>query len=539
MKDEAQARWSSGWGGCPVRAATLVAVRARSGERARLTLLVALMALAVACGEAAREPANAEPEPEPESLREAAAAVRTLIGTAVDARALAEDERYRELLVREFDYVTPENAMKWEPLAPSSDSYSWEDADAIVDFAVEHELEIKGHTLVWHRQHPSWINALGEAELAAALQRHIETTMARYRGKIRAWDVVNEAVDTATDSGYTDSVFYRTLGSGYIADAFRWARAADPEALLFYNEVGIERMGPKSEFTYQLMKDLLADGVPIDGIGLQSHVSTHRYPSAQDLRANIRRFTELGLIVNISEVDARTVLMPGDRASRWHTQRLAFQQITGACVLEGCEAVTFWGFTDRYSWIHDDSPEPDDPLLFDQDYQAKPAYQGVLDGMSGRMPREEDNQLTNGDFRSGDVGWSAMGGMLEVSAADGREGNAACVAGRTAPEDGIQQAELLAPLNSGGPFAFVAQVRVAGAPEATIEASLLVQEGAGEPEARSLASGPANDAGWTSLSGYFGVGFESEPSSVALAIHGPPADVELCVADVQLRPLAP
>ena len=496
------------------------------------------MALA-ACGEAAQDSAEPESESEPESLREVAEAAQTLIGTAVDARALAEDERYREVLVREFDYVTPENAMKWEPLAPSSDSYRWEEADAIVDFALEHELAIKGHTLIWHRQYPSWINALDEAELSAATQRHIETTMARYQGKIRAWDVVNEAVDIATDSGYTDSVFYRTLGPGYIADAFHWARAADPEALLFYNEVGIERMGPKSEFTYQLMKDLLADGVPIDGIGLQSHVSTHRYPSAQDLRENIRRFTELGLIVNISEVDARTVLMPGDRASRWHMQRLAFQQITGACVLEGCEAVTFWGFTDRYSWIHDDSPEPDDPLLFDQEYQVKPAYQGVLDGLTGRMPREQDNQLANGDFAGGDTSWSVTGGALEVSPADGREGNAACVSERTAPEDGIRQAELLTSLKGGGAFAFSAEVRVAGVPTATVEASLLVQEGDGEPETRSLATGPASDAGWTSLSGYLGLGFESEPGSSELVIHGPAADVELCVADVQLRPLAP
>src|SRR5690606_18335461 len=118
-----------------------------------------------------------ESESEPESLREVAEAAQTLIGTAVDARALAEDERYREVLVREFDYVTPENAMKWEPLAPSSDSYRWEEADAIVDFALEHELAIKGHTLIWHRQYPSWINALDEAELSAATQRHIETTM--------------------------------------------------------------------------------------------------------------------------------------------------------------------------------------------------------------------------------------------------------------------------------------------------------------------------------------------------------------------------
>lgn len=537
MKHDASVGWNLR-GGC-WRAPRVGLVSALSRwQRVRATLPAAWMMLAAACGETSPDESN-QPDPAPESLREAAKAASTLIGTAVDARALADDERYRELIVQEFDYVTAENAMKWEPLAPQADSYDWQDADAIVDFASEHGLEVKGHTLVWHRQYPSWVDSLDEAALARAMQHHIETTMARYRGKVRAWDVVNEAIDASTDSGYTDSVFYRELGLGYIADAFRWARAADPDALLFYNEVGIERMGLKSDLTYQLMVDLLAEGVPVDGIGFQSHVSTHRYPSALDLRENIRRFSALGLIVNISEVDARTVLMPGDRELRWHTQRLAFQQITGACVVEGCESVTFWGFTDRYSWIHDDSPEPDDPLLFDRDYQLKPAYQGVMDGLSGRLPEEGDNQLINGDFADEDASWTATGGALQVSEAEAREGNAACLSQRTAPEDGIMQAELETKLRDGGAFAFAAWVRVLGAGSATVEASLRVREVEQEPELRSLATGPATDSGWTSLRGYFGLGFGSEPSSIELILHGPSADVELCVADVQVRPLAP
>ncbi|HLV64608.1 MAG TPA: endo-1,4-beta-xylanase [Polyangiaceae bacterium] len=504
-------------------------------------LVPASLVAALGCGDQ-KPPSSAEHEGTktivPGELRKAAQAAGKLLGAAVDAAPLRAEPRYAELLASEFDSVTPENATKWGPLAPTSTSYQWEDADAIVDFAAAHSQLVKGHTFVWHRQYPSWLNgSMSAEELRAAIKSHIETTLARYRGKVRAWDVVNEAVDIESASGYTESLFFQKLGPSYIEDAFRWARAADPDVLLYYNEVGIERLGPKSDFTYALMRDLLAKGVPIDGIGFQSHISIHRYPAESNLRANIRRFAELGLRVNISELDARTMLLPGSTESRWEAQRVAFQQVVGACILEpGCESVTLWGFTDKYSWINDEGP--DDPLLFDRNYEKKPAYFGVLDGLGGRLPTLGENRIDNGAFDEGPRAWMAASGELSVAKADGRDGQAACVSARTTERDALAQPGLEARLATSGPLAFSSRVRLRNGSAATVQAALKIQEAGGTPTELSLGSIAASDTDWVELAGYFGLGFEAPPTAITLELYGPAAGIDLCVADVAIRPLS-
>jgi GH35 family endo-1,4-beta-xylanase len=508
-----------------------------SASAGRLWVPISVLALS-GCSDDAPAPSGGDDTVILGPLREAAAKAGKLLGAAVNADALAADPTYAELLATEFDYVTPENVTKWGPLEPTDDVYAWGAADDIVGFAEAHRQAVKGHAFVWHRQTPTWVSALSADELRGALKSHIETTLERYRGRVRAWDVVNEAVDVATASGYTESsVYWQKLGPGYIEDAFRWARAADPEVLLLYNEVGIERMGPKSDFTYALMRDLLASGVPIDGIGFQSHVSIHRYPSESNLRANIRRFAELGLRVNISELDARTLLLPGDHESRLHAQRIALQTVVGACVLEpACEAITLWGFTDRYSWINDEG-EADHPLLFDRDYATKPAYQGVLDGLAGSLPTLGDNVVENGDFASGD-GWSVASGELTIESASGRDGATACLSGQTAEGDGIVREPLLEQLAGGGPFAFSSFVRLRGVTSATVNATLDIEEEGGSVHELSLAVVNATDAEWTELSGYIGLGFAAPPARISMKIGGAGTGSELCVMDVALRPLS-
>lgn len=467
------------------------------------------------------------------TLREVARSAGVRIGAAVSVTALRDDPQYAEILAREFGSVTPENATKWEPLAPSAGGYNWEDADAIVEFAEEHDQMIKGHTFVWHRQTPRWLTSTMTAEeVSVALKNHIEMTLSRYRGRIFAWDVVNEAVDISTNSGYTESIFWEKLGPEYIADAFRWARAADPDVLLYYNEVAIERAGTKSDFTYQMIKELLDDGVPIDGIGFQSHISTHRYPSMGDLRDNIRRFADLGLKVSLSEVDARTKILPGTTEDRWFAQRVSFQQLVSACVAEpGCDEVTFWGFTDRYSWINDEGEE--DPLLFDRNYQKKPAYEGVMDGLAGILPSEGENVVQNSKFNS-EESWEAAGGTLVFDT----EAGEACVSDRAGTSFGLVQADLVDALLAGGPFAFEAQVRAAGAPVGSFDASILIEDESGSLES-NIATRPIDGSGWTTLSGYLALGYESLPSSLGLKLSGPPEGEELCVRSVELRPLSP
>jgi endo-1,4-beta-xylanase len=240
-------------------------------------------------------------------------------------------------------------------------------------------MRVKGHTLIWHGAVPSWLGALPAAELRAAFERHIHDVAAHYRGRVHAWDVVNEAV---ADSGTSlrDTLFRQKLGDDYIADAFRLARAADPEALLFYNDYGGEGLNAKANYIYALVQDLLAKGVPIDGVGLQMHISATSRPPAASIAENMRRLAALGLVVHISEMDVRINNATGTDQARLDAQRAAYREVVGVCMMEPrCEAVTFWGFTDAHTWLTGDRP-----LLFDAQYQPKPAFFGVLDALRGR-----------------------------------------------------------------------------------------------------------------------------------------------------------
>jgi endo-1,4-beta-xylanase len=178
-------------------------------------------------------------------------------------------------------------------------------------------------------------------------------------------------------------VFSRGLGPDYIGDAFRLAREADPSALLFYNEYGAEGAGAKSDRVYELVKGLKEMGVPIDGVGMQMHLDATSYPQPADIAANMQRLVALGLLVNISEMDVRIQSVSGTLAQRLELQKRVFHDIIAACVAQPrCHAATFWGFTDKHTWI-DSAFGPDSPLLFDENYRAKPAFFGVQDALLG------------------------------------------------------------------------------------------------------------------------------------------------------------
>ena len=308
------------------------------------------------------------------------------IGAAINVAALADDERYAELAAREFNSLTPENAMKWEVTEPAAGALAFDDADRLVAFAEQNDQRVRGHPLVWHLQLPSWVNDdLSAEELGAAMDGRIDALVSRYRGRVATWDVVNEAVD---DLGRPrDSVFFRKLGAGYLERAFRRARAADPDAELVYNDYGIEEPNAKSDAVHALVADFTARGVPIDAVGFQFHVSAYELASFDlreaEIRANVQRFAALGVAVHFTEVDVRIATLPGERAERLEYQSRVYQRLVEICRSEpGCTSVTMWGFADRYSWI-DAAVGPDDPLLFDDELAAKPAYHGVLAGLGG------------------------------------------------------------------------------------------------------------------------------------------------------------
>jgi endo-1,4-beta-xylanase len=286
--------------------------------------------------------------------------------------ALANDATYRQLVAQEFDSVTPENVMKWGPLEPERGQYNFAPADELVRFAREHRQKVRGHTLVWHNQLPTWLTSgtWTAAELRAILRQHIFTVAGHFRGKIWAWDVVNEAVD---DNGnLRDTIFLRTLGPGYIADAFRWAHRADPRAILFYNDYNIEGINRKSDRVYQLVQDLKAQGVPIHGVGVQGHLSTD-FPFPNNMLQNLRRFAALRLDTAVTEADVRHTLPT--TPAKVNAQAQGFSLMLQSCLLvRSCISYTLWGFTDKYNWVPGAFQGQGEATPFDVNFNPKPAY---------------------------------------------------------------------------------------------------------------------------------------------------------------------
>lgn len=317
----------------------------------------------------------------PLSLRSLAQARGIQIGAAVAVDPLLSEPLYAETLAREFSILTPENAMKFEPVHPGPDRYDFSAADAIVNFAEEHGMQVRGHTLVWHSQLPGWLTEGNwtRDELIQILRDHIMTVVGRYRGRVAAWDVVNEAVN---DNGaLRNTIWLRGIGPEYLDMAFQWAHEADPDALLFYNDYGGEGLKPKSDAIYALVRDLVQRGVPIHGVGLQMHVSLDGCPTRQAVTANMDRLSALGLQVHITELDAR--IKDPATEEELADQAGVYRDMLGVCLsAQNCKAFVLWGFTDRHSWIPYFFEGWGTALIFDQSYRPKPAYEALVDGLA-------------------------------------------------------------------------------------------------------------------------------------------------------------
>ena len=316
--------------------------------------------------------AASRPDPTRATLRQLAKHTALRIGTAVDTTALANDATYRRMVAEQFSTVTPENVMKWEVVEPQRGRYDFSAADRLVRFARANGQKVRGHTLVWHNQLPSWLTSgtWTPAQLRSILRQHIFTEAGHFRGQIWAWDVVNEAID---DNGkLRDTIWSRALGESYIADAFRWAHQADPKAILFYNDYNIEGINAKSTAVYDLVKRLRAQGVPIQGVGVQGHLST-QYPFPNDMLQNLRRFSALGLDTAVTEADVRSVL-PVDPAEV-NAQAQGFSLMLQSCLLvRRCISYTLWGFTDKYNWVPGVFKGEGYATPFDENFAPKPAY---------------------------------------------------------------------------------------------------------------------------------------------------------------------
>jgi endo-1,4-beta-xylanase len=303
------------------------------------------------------------------TLGAAAAQSSRYFGTAVAASKLG-DSTYSTILRREFNSITAENEMKWDATEPNRNQFNYGNGDRIASQARSQGAALRGHALLWHQQQPGWAQGLSGSDLRSAAINHVTQVATHYRGQIHSWDVVNEAFADGGSGGRRDSNLQRT-GNDWIEAAFRAARTADPNAKLCYNDYNTDGINAKSTGIYNMVRDFKARGVPIDCVGIQSHLSAGANLSSY--QANLQRFADLGVDLQITELD-----VGGSGSGQANTYR----QVTEACMaVARCTGITTWGITDRHTWRPNDTP-----LLFDSNYQKKQAYQAVLDALNGGDP---------------------------------------------------------------------------------------------------------------------------------------------------------
>jgi GH35 family endo-1,4-beta-xylanase len=337
------------------------------------------------CGSSPTDTGEVPPPPTPPHvpLRELAQARSIGFGTAVGSNFYSRDSQYIEVLRREFNVVTAENEMKWGPLRPGRTEYRWQRADSLVTFAEANGMRVRGHTLAWHNQNPGWLTSGSwtAAEAREILEEHIATVVERYRGRIVAWDVVNEVIDDAAQ--LRDTFWLRHLGEEYVEIAFRAAHAADPDAILYYNDYSLEWPGAKQNATFELVRDLVQRGVPIHGLGFQGHfISGVGVPTAQQLRDTFERFAGLGLTVQITELDIR--IPRPVTPEKLTVQAEEYRRVVEVCLqTPACDMVVVWGLHDGNTWVDYTFPAQTAPLLFDANFNPKPAYWAVNDLLAG------------------------------------------------------------------------------------------------------------------------------------------------------------
>jgi endo-1,4-beta-xylanase len=348
------------------------------------------------------------------TLRAAAEAKSIYFGTALTQGNLS-NSTLTAVAGAQFDMVTPGNEMKWDTTEPSNGSYNFGPGDQIVAFATAHSQRVRGHNLVWHSQLPSWVTSLPTSQVQAAMEAHITTEATHYKGQVYAWDVVNEPFNE--DGSLRQDVFYNAFGgSGYIADALRTAHAADPNAKLYLNDYNIEATGPKSNAMYSLIQSLKAAGVPIDGVGFESHFILGQVPST--MQANMARFAALGVDVAVTELDDR-IQLPATSANLTQQANDYAAVVADCLAVSRCVGVSQWGVGDADSWIPGAFSGYGAATMYDNSYQPKPAYTSTLTALGGGGTTNTVT-VTNPGSQSGTVGTAASVQMHATDSATGQ-----------------------------------------------------------------------------------------------------------------------
>jgi endo-1,4-beta-xylanase len=351
---------------------------------------IAVLAAGTAAFAGSRDGAPAQPT----TLRGLAAEVGLRMGTAIIPFDL-DHPAYNQLAATQFSTVTPGNEMKWQVVEPTQGVFDWSGGDRLVQFAQANHMLVRGHTLVWHNQLPTWLTqgvangTISNDQLRDLLHQHITTEVTHFKGKIWQWDVANEFFANTFDSapplpdGVSSGDFWiQHLGEGVLADAFRWAHAADPHALLFYNDFNIageDGTNLKSDNVFKFVQTLKAEGVPIDGVGDQGHLDT-QFGFPTKMQADLQRLADLGLKVAVTEADVRTFV--NDATAQQPTNSLAvfahahyYDQMLKACLgVRACISFTVWGFGDADSWVPPFFTGEGFATIYDVNLQPKPAF---------------------------------------------------------------------------------------------------------------------------------------------------------------------
>jgi len=317
---------------------------------------------------------------------------RRWIGQATEVYTLNPDPAYKAIAESyNFDRVTPENSMKWESIEPSPGVFNFDNADALVAWAEANHQAVRGHTLVWHSQLPSWVNnptTPWTAEtLKPVLENHIRTVVSRYKGRVDMWDVANEIFNE--DGTFRKTLWYNTFGTDVYRWALTWAHEEDPDALLFINDYNFEYVGAKTDAARAFFQTLIDEGYPLGAVGAQAHLVVGSV-SESAITDNFKKFTGLGLELYLTELDIRFDLGRGNdignyTASQVGQLNLDYYSITKACLnVDHCLGITVWEYTDKYSWIPGVFGGQGAALPWDINLKPKGAYTAMLEALNGK-----------------------------------------------------------------------------------------------------------------------------------------------------------
>ena len=316
------------------------------------------------------------------------------LGASVDGQLLLNNAVYRNLVTAEFNSITAENDMKMYRIHPEENRYDFSMGDSIVAFAQRNNMRVHGHTLVWFAGMPSWLKQFKgtNIEFEQQIKRHIQTVVGHYKGKIASWDVVNEYLAHESDS-VRICILQEKLGDDYLAKCLLWAHEADPDALLIYNEYGMEWSEKKLQGMIGIAMDLKKRKIPIGGLGVQFHLKI--FNSNDTIARVLRELSKTGLKIHISEFDM--MVNEGENKKNIYTDSLKkVQQDKFVFVFNSYQkevpdaqkyGITFWNVSDKDTWLRPTYKMIEWPLLFDDDYQRKPAYYAVLEYLRSKKKR--------------------------------------------------------------------------------------------------------------------------------------------------------